>query len=586
MIAPGSAARVPRRVLLVLGTVWGLLSLNLCLTVLLFQPNVLTWDQWDFFAPLFNGSNGWELFRYQHGPHRQGLAFVLSSWIAHASDWDTRVESLWIVSLLSVSCLLALRLKWRLTSTLRLHDAWIPILGLSLGQFESLLVTPNASHSAFPLFLILTSANLWLVPRSSIRYVSAGAGAFCLIFTGFGMFAGAVLSCLLVAEAIRHGIARRRQEVISVGIGLSIAAFGWALFCSDYVFAPAIEGFRFPWTPATDYLRFISLMLAYPAGLSGVSSGTYIVGGTLASLIAVSGLCVLLPWLKSASVQPHRDVIILLLGSGVLFVCNAAVGRVPTGVGAGMASRYITLMFPLWLGVSLLSATSRHRSWTIATVVAMWCVALFPYRDLRLRPLSLWPGTFGATQDQYTFFSHFAYGKMAWVDTYLKAGSSEQAQAATGPYIYPAPAATRMDEKLAFLRKHHLSFFAGSPGEEDFLPWMPRARAIWNDQVSQPNTAQALTATVGLTFISRRAGFVNLPITGPQTTSAPLDLEVHGRGPVSQLRFERFPSVVSVRVARGFNRLSFVSPGGGASGCTIGPAYWSANPPSDAPVVE
>lgn len=586
MIAPDSAAKIFRRMLFVVGTVWALLSLNLCLTVLRFQSNVLTWDQWDFFGPLFNGGSGWELFKYQHGPHRQGLAFVLTSWIAHASNWDTRVESLWIVSLLSASCLLALRLKWRLTGTLRLSDAWMPVLGLSLGQFESFLVTPNASHSAFPLFLILTSANLWLVPRSSIRYVGAGLGAFCLVFTGFGIFAGVVLTCLLVADAIRHGIARRWQELIPAAIGISIAALGGVLFCSDYVFAPAIEGFRFPWTPLTDYLRFISLMLAYPAGLSGVSAGNYIVGGILASLILVCGLWALWLWLKSADVQPHRDVIVLLLGSGVLFVCNAAVGRVPTGVAAGMASRYVTLMFPLWLGVYFLATTSRHRSLAIATGVAVWCVALFPYRDLSSRPLSLWPGTFGATQDQYAFFSHFAHGKMAWVDAYLKTGSAEQAQAATGPYIYPLPAATRMEEKLAFLRKHHLSFFAGSPGEEDFLPWMPRSRAIWNDQVSQPNKAQPLTNTVGLTLAARRAGFVNVRITGPQTASAPLDLEVHGRGPVRTLRLDRFPAVVSVRVERGFNRLGFVSPSGGTTGVLIGPAHWSANPPSNAQTIE
>jgi len=145
--------------------------------VALYQINVLTWDQWDFYNPLFNGRDGWTLFSWQHGPHRQGLSFILTSWLMDITHWDTRWDSLWIAGLVSLSGLLAIRLKWKLTGRLSLWDAWLPVLGLSMTQYETILITPNASHSVFPLTLLLLSANVWLEPKPALRYLFCGAAA-------------------------------------------------------------------------------------------------------------------------------------------------------------------------------------------------------------------------------------------------------------------------------------------------------------------------------------------------------------------------------------------------------------------------
>jgi hypothetical protein len=138
---------------------------------------------------------------------------------------------------------------------LGLRDAWIPVLCLSLGQFETVLTTPNASHSVLPLALILLAANVWLSPRPVVRYLGAGTAAVVLIFTGFGLFAGGVLAFLLGARIVRHALAREYREMWLATAGFMAVGVGWVGFARGYTFMPAVEGFRFPWTPWTDYLR-------------------------------------------------------------------------------------------------------------------------------------------------------------------------------------------------------------------------------------------------------------------------------------------------------------------------------------------
>lgn len=492
--------------------VWAGLTLNLVLAVARFQPNVLTWDQWDFLNPLFYGGSIWDLFRYQHGPHRQGLGFVITAGWLHLSHWDARWDSLWIVALLSIAAALALRLKREFTGRLTLADIWIPLVGLSLGQFESFLFTPNASHSAFPLALLLAVANLWLSPRPSVRFLAGGCGAFALAFTGFGLFGAVVLTFLLAAAALRHAVQKEFRLAALAGAGFAIAAIGWILFAKDYVFAPAVPGFRFPWSPWSDYPRFIVLMLAYAAALSEPAPGAYLAGGALALLASAAGLLVLWRWLHTRSPSPRHDVVLLLLGAGLLFVLNTAVGRVSLGVNGGMVSRYLTLVFPLWLGLGLADNITERRVLRFTALVALWFIALWPYRDTARRPLRQWPGTLGVTLGQYAEIDETTTAKAAWVDRYLETGSIDAAQAAVGDAIYPAPAATRLDEKLRFLRERHLSFFAAPSGADAFLPWLVAEKVIWNHQFPAWNQPVALNAAATLTYVARHDGLIAIPV--------------------------------------------------------------------------
>ena len=451
-----------------LAVLCGALYANWIVAIARFQPNMLFMDQWDYLNPLFDGQGWRALFLQQQGPVREGLGLLMTGWIFDATAWDVRYDSLWGATMLLAATVLALRLKWKMTGTIGFSDAWIPLLFLSLGQFETVLATPNQSHSVLPLALILLTANVWLSPRPVVRYLIAGALGVILTFTGFGLFAGAVIGLLVAGRLLRHAAERDYRSLVPAAIGLAAIAIGWYRFSIGYTFQPAVEGFRFPWTPWTDYMRLIVLMLNLPTGHIGMSSRYYLRGTVLAIIVLAAATHILWTWLRRRP-SLTDDVQVLLMGSSLLYVITTAVGRIPLGVMAGTASRYLPLMLPIWFAVYVTAAMA-YRRLLPAVVVLIGLLALMPYSTMNQRPLGDWPGTLGAMDWQYDLMVSFGVNKVVWADNYLASGRWEIAEAAVVQPIHPNPAAVRFDDKLRFLRERKLTFFK-SPDRNDYLPW-------------------------------------------------------------------------------------------------------------------
>jgi hypothetical protein len=446
-----------------------ILYANWIVAIARFQPNVMFMDQWDFFYPLLYDGGWWDRFIHQHGPVREGIGFVLSGWILETTHLDVRYDSVWIATVLLAATALALRLKAEMAGPIRFRDAWIPVFCLSLGQFETVLTTPNASHSVLPLALILLAANVWLSPHPTTRYLAAAALTVALTFTGFGLFAGGVITVLLAAAVVQH--VRRREYRIAwlAAAGLAWSVAGWVLFSHEYIFQSAVEGFRFPWTPWTDYLRFVALMLNLPTWHTGASAPHYRMGGVLAFVVAAAAIRIAWLWIRRRPSQ-KEDVLVLLMASGVLFIVMTAVGRIPLGVTGGEASRYLSLMIPVWLAVYLVADSSRWARPVAALCV--WLLAVAPYTDMARRPVTEWPGTFGLRDGPLDVMTGFGAAKAGWVDVYLVTGSWETAQAAVLHPVYPRPDQTQLEDKLRILRERDLSFFSGDPSRRDYLPWL------------------------------------------------------------------------------------------------------------------
>jgi hypothetical protein len=447
----------------------GLLYANWIVAIARFQPNVLFRDQWDYLNPLFNHEGWWASVLQQQGPVREGLGLLLTSWILEATSWDIRYDSVWGATMLLVATVLALRLKWRMTGTMAFRDAWIPLVFLSLGQFETVVSTPNQSHSVLPLTLILLTANVWLSTRPVVRYLCAGGLGLMLTFTGFGLFAGGVIAVLLAARALRHAHEREYRSLWPAAIGLTVVVAGWYRFSIGYTFQPAVEGFRFPWPPWTDYVRFIVLMLNLPSAHIGEASRHYLSGSILALIVTGTAVYIASLFVRRGA-SLNDDVLVLLMWSGVLFVVTTAVGRIPLGVRAGAVPRYLSRMLPIWFAVYLLAARYPRRVLSAATVL-LGLFAVLPYSSMGRQPLAEWPGTFGIRPWQLNAMVLFGISKVAWADNYLATGSWENVQAADVPVMHPSPAGSRFDEKLRFLREHKLTFLASSD-RRDYLPWL------------------------------------------------------------------------------------------------------------------
>jgi len=120
-----------------------------------YSVNLLVWDQWDLYDAFFKPHSWLELFRWQHGPHRQGIGFFLTGIIADLSGWNTRVEAFAIGAVVFGAMLGALVLKKRLTHTLNWTDLVIGLIFLTPLQYGIFAGIPNPSHGAVPLLLLM-----------------------------------------------------------------------------------------------------------------------------------------------------------------------------------------------------------------------------------------------------------------------------------------------------------------------------------------------------------------------------------------------------------------------------------------------
>jgi len=438
----------------------GCVLVLLCATLLLaarytllvdrYAVNVLFADQWDFFTPLFQGADEWTLFSWRHGPHRQGLGFLLSAWLNRATGWNTIYESYYILSVLFAACGAALWLACRLRGRLTLLDLFIPCLLLSPLSGETILVTPNASHSIFPLFLLVLSALVCTAHSAWFVQVALALLGMMLLFTGFGMI-GFPFVVLCALGLIVHDMRRKRFRL--AGVGIASAAFLVAsllLFLTDYRPDPAHADFRLDQTSPWGCIRFAALMFAFLFQVGGVRDPSLL--AHLFGFCWLLALAILTAWSAAALFRAQRSnprvrVVFLFCGTALAYAFATAVGRLSvTGVTGGMTSRYTALLMPGPLGLYFfLDGLERPR---LRTVSLAFCLAA----ALMALP-SAW--------DYSRFHArHFARMKRVWVETYLSTGDIEAARRRSRGWVYPFYTRDHnIEDRLEFLRKHELNLF-------------------------------------------------------------------------------------------------------------------------------
>jgi hypothetical protein len=117
---------------LVIGLVSVYLIERLFFLVDRYAVNIFFSDEWQFnSATVFEKHTWWQIFTWQHGPHRQGAGGVLAKLLEPQFSWNSRTESFLIAGIVVATMLFALLLKVRISGSLTFYDVTIPLLCLT-----------------------------------------------------------------------------------------------------------------------------------------------------------------------------------------------------------------------------------------------------------------------------------------------------------------------------------------------------------------------------------------------------------------------------------------------------------------------
>lgn len=409
-------------------------------------PNVLFWDQWDLYNPLFHGEGPWAMFSYQHGPHRQGLGGLATAGLATLTRWDVRGDAILTIGATALAALLALPLARRCGARGGLWLLPVPLIFLTTRQFEGWVGAPNAAHSAFPVLLTVLYGLTWFVRDWRWRLAGQVPLTLFLVFTGFGLFVGALSPVLLALETWHARRERARGAATAAALLLVLAI--WALFFHGYHHQPAVSDFHFPHERPWEYLWFVALMFANYADLQpfhpyGLAAG--VLPLLLACIAFTRGRTLLT---AAPSTQPANTVLALLAAATLLYCVNTAIGRVSLGwQEAPYASRYVTLT-ALGIFALYLQAESLTRPWTR---LAAWAGIL---------ALMLFSGLVFSREDRNAT-EWYRLGRERWREACLSRPEPPTTVPVPGGDFPIHPGDVRA--KVDFLRRHRLNLFAPAP---------------------------------------------------------------------------------------------------------------------------
>jgi hypothetical protein len=447
----------PRAVKWIIASVFLVATARLAWFVDRYAVNLIFWDQWDFLHGLFVGEDWWTLFRWQHGPQRQGLGNLITAALYSATGWNARADAAAAAVLMLLAALAGLWLVRRLCGQLRPWDAVVPLLFLTTSSAETYAAATNLAHGPLSALFLVALALALTVQSHSVRCaLIVGVNALA-VNTGFTLLLGPVTPALLLLFASAPTLRPSARVTYAAGAAASIGAM--ALVLKGLVFHSATSCFQFPHPRPLEYLPFAGSLLTHALGLY---AGDDVTPSALASIVAI---VVVALWayatfrlIRSRGDSMLWNVAGLLLTFTVLFTIVTTVGRVCLGLYAASATRYIPYVLPGLLAVYLLPRSGE------ATRIRTTVLALF-LAGVTAREVA------AARNDAEA--SHHATHKRLWADCYLARHVVAECDAETGGPIYPAAEATGLQEKLDWLEERRYSLFQ----ERTRLRFGPVARA-------------------------------------------------------------------------------------------------------------
>lgn len=412
---------------------------RILLLVKSYAVNVFFADQWKFDeATLFGSHSLWQAFRWQHGPHRQGLGAILQICLDPMIRWNSRYEAFGIVLVLSSSAISALLLKRRLLGGLDYWDVAIPFLFLTPVQYEAVLISANPSHGPLPVLLSLLFCLAWVIAEGLPRYALISAIDVLLVYTGFGLLFGLITPLLLGLDFWKN-----RKAGALVALGFSIAVL--ASFFLGYRHDTGVTCSLTLHNPL-HYGLFAAFMLSTFVGVQPVYhlAPAVITGTALLLVFVLTFVSVLVKGYRNAS--KVYVVVSILLGYTLLFCFATAYGRICLGLSAAQGSRYMCYLSLGFFGLYLSArAVTERFGGALFTILAVGLVLL---------------SSVGLSTQDWNTMKSLRDGRARWVSCYKSTHDVERCDSKAGFPIFWSPEPPELRTKLDLLEARRLNLFS------------------------------------------------------------------------------------------------------------------------------
>jgi len=430
----------------ILATAFVLLAARLAMFIDRYTVNIVYWDQWDFLAGLFDGASPWALFRWQHGPQRQGIGNLILAVLYPATGWNGRADAAASAIALVLAGLAALWLVKRVCGSLRPWDVVVPLIFLTTSSAETYVVAPNIAHGPLSALLLVGYALALTIRSHGLRCVALVALNFLCVNTGFTLLLGGVTPVLLLLLAWAPQLGTRVRMMYAASIAASLGTL--ALFFYGFVPTSATDCFQFPYVRPWEYVPYAGFVLARPFRLFAGDDAARLVLGTVA-FMAMTGFVGYAGFrlLRARGDSIFWAVVASLSGFALLFASASAVGRICLGTYSAGASRYIPYMLPGLLAVYLVIrkfASKPPVAYALLPVFLVACIAK--------------EGDKVSANEATVYFNY----KQRWIACYLSMHDIGVCDARAGHAVYPAPEATRLQQKLDWLEARRYSLFQNS----------------------------------------------------------------------------------------------------------------------------
>jgi hypothetical protein len=408
--------------------------------------NIMFSDQWDLYRPILYHRSWWALFTFQHGPHRQGVGFLIMPLLAKLSGCNTRWDAFATSYTMMTASVVGLFLSYLCGVRQPLALLAVPLMYLTVREYESFTAASNLSHGAMPMLIFTTICAAWFIRDHTIRIATTSLLTFGAIFTGFGIFAGVLVPVVFTIEAIQAHRQKQSNHAMIAICGIAACAVSWSIFSIGYVFEPANPTFHFPYDKPLEYVGFVAIMLSNFYGAANRNPLAVPIGLMLtASLVAI---CIyhFRQMLRYGTLNRRTSVILFLLSVYALIYCfNTAIGRVSMGwKSTPLSSRYVILMIPAGMAIYLQLATVKRRLYALALPV-FYCLLIAP----------------GALQltavDRRIIHVLHHDRRIAWANAYLATHDEMEANRLSNFAVYPLPG--HIQDELDILEANHLNFF-------------------------------------------------------------------------------------------------------------------------------